>query len=133
MCYRKVRLESHVSESDFEPLGDVLVNLDGSVPDNVLEGQEVPEKEPDDGKQDKKNEKTKKAKKTSTPDLVEDKNDRIVTLIKEEEMIVLLPKNPMHHRRKGGGHRNSPQKPQRRPQKGQPHLGQPEASMRLNM
>ena len=60
MGTRKDRLESHVSESDFEPLGEVLVNLDDSVPDSVLEGQEVPEKEPDDGKQDKKNEKTKK-------------------------------------------------------------------------
>ena len=76
MGARKDRLESHVSESDFEPLGEVLVNLDVSMPDIVLEGQEVPEKEPDDGKQDKKNEKTKKAKKPSIPDLVKDKNDK---------------------------------------------------------
>ena len=75
MGTRKERLESHVSESEFEPLDEFFVYLD-SVPDSVLEGQDVPEKEPDDGKQGKKNEKTKKTGKPSTPGLVKDKNDK---------------------------------------------------------
>ena len=53
MGSRKERLESHVSESEFEPLDEFFVYLD-SVPDSVFEGHDVPEKEPDDGKQGKK-------------------------------------------------------------------------------
>ena len=53
MSNRKKGIESHVSESEFEPLDEFFVYLD-SVPDSVLEGQDVPEKEPDDRKQGKK-------------------------------------------------------------------------------
>ena len=76
MSTRKERIESHVSESEFELLGEFFEYLDDRVPDSVLEGQDVPEKEPDDGKQDKKNEKTKNTRKPFTPGLVKDKNDK---------------------------------------------------------
>ena len=91
---RKERIESHVSESEFEPLDEFLVYLDNSVPDSMLEGQDVPEKEPDDGKQGEENKKTKKNDKNNNPN----KRGRVESSPTKE---LALPLSPPKKRGRG--------------------------------